>query len=1123
MRHNILKRCFAWFGIFLLLVVTFLVPYFSQKAAYAVELNYQAAADNIRAAGRIQRIVNVAKHCTNGDVSYRKVSGDIDDLLDGSSYWLNDMQNMAAGPWLEDEVQDHVEDGEIYCQNGPNNILEVFATYLGYDLAKEIACNGDKPGLLTAYVNGASTSDACSSLIGQPGYSFRWRTNDDSLAHLKYLYEKYKTDHPQIGQYLPIWGKVGEFTDQAIAYYVYYDDWFWACAGGEYYEGNADIMPKDVYWGSVRILNEKTGEFDVKRNYIKEGTAQGSDGFKWDSSVVGDSAGARNCSDVRKKLNDYADAASKKVIEGAEKALKQAQEAAKANCKEIATETGYDNDKNMTVFAQLDLAKKIIADPEVARATLVEKHPDASDEELDEAVAKVVERAKQVQTELDALIVSGIYWEEGTGEQEGEIICKTWPTVYNGDITPNSGFTAEYTEFVEEGDPKKEMGDSEYCYSAGLDSMAWIMCPATTNMSSAVKGISGLIDGMLSTDTELYNNDSGTKMAWEIFRNIANSLIIIILMVIIFSQLTGVGIDNYGIKRMLPRLILMAVLINLSFIICQVAVDLSNVLGRGLNTLFSSIGQTIMDNNGVDPAERTFSWIITGLLAATAGVSAGAGMVITAASASGGGAMIIICLILALLVALVAVLMFFVMLGARFVIIIMFMSIAPLAFACYILPNTQGLFKKWWSIFKTALVIYPICGALYGISDIIKAVIWSDGNGVHLFMGIIAVCAPFIPFLVIPALLKGALGALGVIGGAIGALGNGLRNGLSMGQKGLQSTQAYKQAQERAQRHQANRWANRNSGLFKNGNAKWDNQGFLLNEDGTRRVNKNGKEIKMSDRKMARKTAIAANARAQLLKEQERADAEKNITSSAGYAASVAEQRAKAAKNMAAAYQSQLNGGQATLSDGTKVNISDIGKRETGYNGTMARYYKEATARYNAATEGSEERAQARAQMTAAQNLMASSDGGRTAINAMLDAERNTAAGQAMAENLLDQHNDLFKSKHRSAYELAKGITSVNGAGDKNYAIEGIGDLSPERIAGADDGYLREITRQIETGSLDGASLEQIRGYINDAKTYKGQGKLDIQGDKEVLLDAILKARPGSFNVPHNGDTSTHG
>ena len=72
-------------------------------------------------------------------------------------------------------------------------------------------------------------------------------------------------------------------------------------------------------------------------------------------------------------------------------------------------------------------------------------------------------------------------------------------------------------------------------------------------------------------------------------RNISNVAFIVAFLVIIYSQLTSVGISNYGVKKMLPRLVIAAVLVNLSFTFCAVLLDLSNVTGYAFQDAFMGI------------------------------------------------------------------------------------------------------------------------------------------------------------------------------------------------------------------------------------------------------------------------------------------------------------------------------------------------------------------------------------------------------------------------------------------------------------------------------------------------------------------------------------------------------
>ena len=189
----------------------------------------------------------------------------------------------------------------------------------------------------------------------------------------------------------------------------------------------------------------------------------------------------------------------------------------------------------------------------------------------------------------------------------------------------------------------------------------------------------------------------------------------------------------------------MAILLNLSFIMCQLAVDLSNVLGVGLRNMFGSIGNAL----GANTVSGNFIGdMIAGIFTGGAVVGAAAGTITAAMIVS--GPMAVIMVILALVAVLVAVLLFFIMLGARKVIVMVCIVLAPIAFVMYILPNTQGIFKKWWNLFKAALIVFPICGALGGISNMVRGLV---GSGGEVWEYVVALLLPYLPFFLLPSLL----------------------------------------------------------------------------------------------------------------------------------------------------------------------------------------------------------------------------------------------------------------------------------------------------------------------------------------------------------------------------------
>ena len=655
--------------------------------------------------------------------------------------------------------------------------------------------------------------------------------------------------------------------------------------------------------------------------------------------------------------------------------------------------------------------------------------------------------------------------------------------------------------------------EDDPCYNAGVEGMSWILCPTIHNTADAVDGIESVLRGWLQIDTNQIFR-SQTYDAWNVFRNIANALIIIVLLMIIFSQLTGVGIDNYGIKKMLPRLVIMAILINLSYIVCELAVDLSNILGVGLNNMFESIGTAIRGGNGA--AAETVATIVDALLATLAGAGAAASAVITIVGiAEGGGVMLIISLVLVLLVALVAVLMFFVMLGARMVIVIMFTVIAPVAFACYILPNTQNLFKKWWKVFQAALVIFPICGALYGMSFVIKAIIFGGGD-VDFMMALIAVCVPFLPFLLLPTLLRGALAGLGALGGTLTMMGNGLRKGLSSGNTALRNTDRYKNALER---NAENRTRFR-AGL--------NRRGENVEMNGFRRFVRGG------DRNIAR-------ARMQYVKDQNKQSLERKMfgDDDIGFAAALTSQQKAADADMVKDYMTFIN---SETNNGEKIYTYEDGRQETEL-GRMLRSYAGSGNKFGAVAAA---RIAGRRKDTASdflKNYFSDTSGYSSEIREALAREIATGENSAnyresspFGFEFAAQINKGSKNDDESAitdYASWLGHQDADGSYDNVHRAMNNYVTNSKDLVGMKGGALKELARLMREGGIDASDAERLRGVARDAIRNRGTtGVWDSTKEQQIYEIAGLPYPPvdtsagrrsggsGGGNVP-SGYTQT--
>lgn len=306
---------------------------------------------------------------------------------------------------------------------------------------------------------------------------------------------------------------------------------------------------------------------------------------------------------------------------------------------------------------------------------------------------------------------------------------------------------------------------------------------------------------VLSLDSSFFTSGdtSPAYLVWQYIQGFSNAIIIVILIFVIFSQLTGIGIDNYGIKKILPKLIVTAILINLSYIICQIAVDLSNIIGNGLKGMCTGISDSVWDalvaNGTVSAADRTeigFSGIFAALFGAGAGAAVAASTALSVVAVA-GSALWWIPLLITAVIGLISILMFFVILALRNIITIVLVAISPLALVCYILPNTQKLFNKWLDLFKAMLVIYPVCAGLYGISKLMKVITYS-ASGTHILMVMVAMLSTFVPFLVAPSLIKKSLNALGNLGSRMSNLDERLKGGIRSGQDAIKGTAKYQDA-----------------------------------------------------------------------------------------------------------------------------------------------------------------------------------------------------------------------------------------------------------------------------------------------------------------------------------------
>lgn len=256
--------------------------------------------------------------------------------------------------------------------------------------------------------------------------------------------------------------------------------------------------------------------------------------------------------------------------------------------------------------------------------------------------------------------------------------------------------------------------DQATCVGGAL---GWLLCPIVTIMDNLNKSMANTIESMLRVDMMLPGSDSRTALQsiWAMLVGIANLLLVVAFLIVIFSQATSIGLSAYGIKKMLPRIIAAAILINLSFFVCGVLVDIFNIAGGAVKQIISVGIVSIPDASGAVSTSNLGveigSWII-GLSAAAVALTALA-------------LLNLIAFVLPVIATgTLATLGFFVAIALRQVLIVLLIVVSPIAIAAMILPNTESMFKKWMSGFIKLLALYPIVIAImYGCTLVAKIIL----------------------------------------------------------------------------------------------------------------------------------------------------------------------------------------------------------------------------------------------------------------------------------------------------------------------------------------------------------------------------------------------------------------
>lgn len=354
-----------------------------------------------------------------------------------------------------------------------------------------------------------------------------------------------------------------------------------------------------------------------------------------------------------------------------------------------------------------------------------------------------------------------------------------------------------------------EPGSNTNC---AIPDVGWLMCQAMEFLGWITDQGFNLLSSMLEVEPlkqQVDNEDSKLYAAWKVFLGFANVVFVFAFLFMIIAYTTNWGLGAYNLKKLAPRMIIAALLVNLSFFLCGIAVDLSNILGGTLkNTLvemtpptsgsanyssWSEVTKTVVsitpndetyttDNEpGADrsaeeeeeepqpsqtppeeedeaAAEEKDLWpeptsvLLGGLMLV-------GGMVLWANLAA---------LVPFMTTALIAIITVLIVLIIRQAVIIVLIAVSPIAMALYVLPNTKKWLDRWFDIFSKFLLIYPAVALVFGASYFASRVILDQAteNG-QTFLAMFALGIQVIPLFITPIIMKFGAGVLDRFGGIV--------------------------------------------------------------------------------------------------------------------------------------------------------------------------------------------------------------------------------------------------------------------------------------------------------------------------------------------------------------------
>lgn len=261
----------------------------------------------------------------------------------------------------------------------------------------------------------------------------------------------------------------------------------------------------------------------------------------------------------------------------------------------------------------------------------------------------------------------------------------------------------------------------------------WFVCGAIKYFEEFTKWVEDkLITPMFDTKPLSFDADESTNplyAAWNATRAIANVFFVLVFIAVIFANLFGM--EAYNVKKILPKLVVAAILIQASYFMMAIAIDITNILGNGLREIMAAVTPDVNYKGG------TLGGFVT----------LGASLLIAAALAAKIAAVGIIAGALPLAIGLAAVMITLVL---RQTLIVLAIITAPIAIVSMVLPNTERFFRSWMNLFIKLLLMYPMIVFLFAAGRLAAFATLSNNTALSAVSPIVAMLCMALPLLAVP-------------------------------------------------------------------------------------------------------------------------------------------------------------------------------------------------------------------------------------------------------------------------------------------------------------------------------------------------------------------------------------